>query len=190
MQAEARLLYDDKGLYLACEVQDDSPWKNAGGDATALFKTGDAVSLWLGPSAGKRPPGLGDVRLLFAPAGGRVAVVAYRPKVAQGAKPVAFRSPSGVVALDRVEELADVETAVKVLAKGYRLEAAIPWSEIGLAPQVERFGLDLSVDFSDPAGQRNVSCLHWGRNGASLVYDLPTEARFEPESWGIGVPAR
>jgi hypothetical protein len=51
-------------------------------------------------------------------------------------------------------------------------------------------GLDLSVDFSDPAGQRNVCCLRWGRNGAAIVYDLPTEARFEPETWGAGVPAR
>jgi len=192
-QATARLLYDDQCLYVAFDVQDDSPWKNAGGDATALFKTGDEVSLWIGPSAGKRPPGLGDVRLLFAPAHGeqaRVAVMAYRPKVAQGAKPVTFRSPSGSVTMDKVEELADVRTAVKVSERSYRLAAAIPWSEIGLSPAVERFGLDLSVDFSDPAGQRNIARLHWGRNGAAIVYDLPTEARFEPESWGVGVLAR
>ena len=187
MQADARLLYDDKGLYLGVDVQDDSPWKNAGGDVTALFKTGDAVSLWLGPSAGKRQPGPGDVRLLFAPSGGKATVVAYRPKVAEGAKPVTFRSPSGAMTLDKVEELADVETAVKVTDKGYRLEAAIPWSRIGLSPQAERFGLDVSVDFSDPAGQRNVASLRWGRNGAAIVYDLPTEARFEPETWGVGV---
>lgn len=189
-QATARLLYDDQRLYVAFDVADDSPWKNAGGDATALFKTGDEVSVWIGPSASKRPPGLGDVRLLFAPAGGRVAVVAYRPKVAQGAKPVTFRSPSGSVTMDKVEELAGVRAAVKVFEKGYQLAAAIPWSEIGLSPGVERFGLDLSVNFSDPAGQRNVARLHWGRNGAANVYDLPTEVRFEPESWGFAVLAR
>jgi len=189
-QATARLLYDDQCLYVAFDVQDDSPWKNAGGDATALFKTGDEVSLWIGPSAGKRQPGLGDVRLLFAPTGGRVAVMAYRPKVAQGAKSVAYRSPSGTVTMDKVEECAAVRTAVKVFEKSYRLAAAIPWSEIGLSPGVERFGLDLSVDFSDPAGQRNVARLHWGRNGAAIVYDLPTEARFEPETWGVGVLAK
>ena len=189
-QAMVRLLYDDQCLYLTADVQDDSPWKNAGGDATALFKTGDELSLWIGPSAGKRPPGVGDVRLLFAPSAGRVVVMAYRPKVVQGAKPVTFRSPSGMVTMDKVEELSDVRTAVKVFEKGYRLAAAIPWSAIGLSPGVERFGLDLSVDFSDPAGQRNVARLHWGRNGAAIVYDLPTEARFEPESWGVGVLAR
>jgi len=190
MQADARLFYDDQCLYVAVDVKDDSPWKNAGGDRTALFKTGDAVSLWIGPSAGKRQPGVGDVRLLFAPAGGRVAVVAYRPKVKEGAKPVSFRSPSGTVSMDKVEEPADVQAAVTVRDKGYRLAAAVPWSQIGLSPDADRFGLDLSVDFSDPAGQRNVSCLHWGRNGATLVYDLPTEARFEPETWGTAVLAK
>jgi hypothetical protein len=191
MQAEARLLYDDQCLYLAVDVKDDSPWKNAGGDPTALFKTGDAVSLWVGPSAGKRPPGAGDTRLLFAPSnGGRelASVVVYRPKVAQGAKPVTFRSPSGAVALDLVERVPEISAIVTVQDKGYRLIAVIPWSTLGgLSPKTERFGLDLSVDFSDPAGQRNVCCLRWGRNGASIVYDLPTEARFEPETWGVGV---
>jgi hypothetical protein len=117
-----------------------------------------------------------------------VTVISYRPKVAQGAKPVTFRSPSGAVTLDRVEELTDIPAVVTVSEKGYRLTAAIPWSKLdGLSPKADRFGLDLSVDFSDPAGQRNVCCLRWGRNGASIVYDLPTEARFEPETWGLGV---
>jgi len=185
-QGTARLLYDEKNLYVAFDVQDDSPWKNAGGDITALFKTGDEVSLWAGPSCGKRQAGIGDVRILFAPNGDKAQVIAYRAKVAAGAKPVSFRSPSGEVRMDSVEALADVPVAVKVTAQGYRLTAAIPWSELGLSPAVGRFGLDLSINFSDPAGQRNVARLHWGRNGAAMVYDLPSEARLEPESWGWG----
>ena len=103
-----------------------------------------------------------------------------------------------------VEEKAVTDTIGKRISEGFigfkditsatnqrtMIAAAIPWSEIGLTPGVERFGLDMSVDFSDPAGQRNVACLHWGRNGAAMVYDLPTEARFEPESWGIRVLAK
>jgi len=50
-----------------------------------------------------------------------------------------------------------------------------------------RFGLDFSINFADPAGQRNVARLHWGRNGAANVYDLPSEARLEPELWGEAV---
>ena len=52
---------------------------------------------------------------------------------------------------------------------------------------MDRIGLDLSINFSDPAGQRNVARIHWGRNGAATVYDLPSEARLEPETWGVGV---
>jgi hypothetical protein len=186
-QGTARLMADSENLYVAWEVEDDSPWKNAGGDNSALFKTGDTVDLWLGPSRGKRQPGTKDIRVLFAPNGPRAVVVAYRPKVEKDAKRVPFRSPSGEVWMDRVEVLSDVTVAVKTGEHGYRLEAAIPRSQLGLEPGAERIGLDLSINFSDPAGQRNVARIHWGRNGAAIVYDLPSEARFEPETWGEGI---
>ncbi|MCY3018022.1 MAG: hypothetical protein NTW87_03190, partial [Planctomycetota bacterium] len=186
-QGTARLLYDDTYLYVGFDVKDDSPWKNVGGDISTLFKTGDCVDVWLGLSPGKRPLGEKDVRILFAPNGNKTAAVAFRPKVAQGAQRVPFRSPSGEVWIDKVEVLNNVQVAVKLAEGGYRLEAAIPRSEIGLDRDVERVGLDLSITFSDPAGQRNVARLHWGRNGAAMVYDLPSEARFEPETWGVGL---
>jgi hypothetical protein len=186
-QGSARMLYDDKNLYVAFDVKDDSPWKNAGGDTTALFKTGDEVSVWIGKKPGNRTIEFGDVRILFAPDGDKVKVVAYRPKVATGAKQVSFRSPSGEVRMDKLETIIDVTTAVKVTEKGYRLEAAIPWTTIGLDAKSEKFGLDLSINFSDPAGQRNVARMHWARNGAEIVYDLPTEARLDPKNWGWGL---
>ena len=186
----ARLLYDDRYLYLGCDVQDDSPWKNAGSDLTTLFKTGDAIDLWLGPSAGRRALGPKDVRVLLAPQGARTIAVAYRPKVLVDRKPVSFRSPSGEVWMDRVEVLGEVQVAVKRTPGGYRLEAAIPRALVGLESGVERIGLDISINFSDPAGQRNVARIHWGRHGAAVVYDLPSEARLEPETWGVGVLER
>jgi hypothetical protein len=189
-RATLRLLYDDAALYLAADVEDDSPWRNAGGDPTALFKTGDEVSLWAGPSAGRRTPGEGDARVLFAPGGDSVTAVVYRPKLKEGATRVSFRSPSGEVWMDRVAEAPGVAAKATVTDRGYRLEAAIPWAALGVTPAAGRFGLDLSVNFSDPAGQRNVARLHWGRNGAAIVYDLPSEARFEPEMWGTAVLAR
>jgi hypothetical protein len=183
----ARLMYDDRCLYLACDVVDDSPWKNAGSDLSTLFKTGDAIDLWLGPSAGKRELTTSDVRVLFAPQGSGTVAVAFRPKVAKNPTRVPFRSPSGEVWMDKVERLANVSVVTKRTPGGYRLEAAIPRSEIGLEGEVDRIGLDLSINFSDPAGQRNVARIHWGRNGAANVYDLPSEARLEPETWGVGV---
>ena len=185
-RGSARLLHDDRFLYLAFDVADDSPWKNAGGDPTALFKTGDTVSIWLGPSNKRRQPDLRDARALFGPDGAKTLAVVYRPRVAKGRKPVHFRSPAGAVSMDRVDVLADAQVAVKVAADGYRLEAAIPRAALGLPDDAERFALDLSINFSDRAGQRNVARIHWGRNGAAIVYDLPTEVRFEPGTWGIG----
>ena len=46
------------------------------------------------------------------------------------------------------------------------------------------------LEVSDPAGQRNTARLHWARHGAATVYDLPSEARFEPGLWGEGVLER
>ena len=45
------------------------------------------------------------------------------------------------------------------------------------------FATDVDINFSDPAGQRNTTRIHWARNGAALTYDLPTEARLEPDLW-------
>jgi len=186
-QGTVRALYDAANLYLAYDVKDASPWVNAGGDMTSLFKTGDTVDVWVGGSAGKREPSIGDVRVLFAPDNGKCQVVVYRPKVAQGAQPVSFRSPSGEVRMDKVELMTNVRTAASITSAGYHLEAAIPWTVLGLTPTTAGFGLDFSLNFSDPAGQRNVACLRWGRNGGIMVYDLPTEARFETETWGVGL---
>jgi len=80
-----------------------------------------------------------------------------------------------------------VLVSVKITATGYRLTAAIPLADVGLDASTDRLGLDLSINFSDPAGQRNVARIHWGRNGAAMVYDLPSEARLEPETWGTGI---
>jgi hypothetical protein len=186
-QGSARLMCDAEYLYAAFAVEDDSPWKNNGSDLTTLFKTGDCVDLWLGPSAGQRAPGLGDVRVLLAPVNGQAIAVLFEQKVRSDAKPVPFRSPSGEVVLDRVRLLPDARLAVVVESRGYRLEAAIPWKSLGLTPDAGRLGLDVDVNFSDPAGQRNTARLHWGRHGAAVVYDLPSEARFEPDLWGEGV---
>ncbi|MFZ2658717.1 MAG: sugar-binding protein, partial [Victivallales bacterium] len=184
----ARLMIDDRNIYVCFEVRDSSPWKNGGSDISTLFKTGDEVSLWLGQDNKKRQPAEKDARIMFAPtADGRNVVVAFRPKWPKNVKPVSFKSPSGEVKMDRVEELPGAKCVVKTTAGGYVLEAAVPLSDIGLDGKSGGFGLDLSITFSDPAGQVNNARLHWGRNGAAMVYDLPSEARLEPETWGVGI---
>ena len=128
--------------------------------------------------------------MLIAPVNGQPTAVLFEQKVASGAKPVPFRSPSGEVMLDRVSPLSEARIAVATDARGYRVEAALPWKSLGHTPVGDRIGLDLDINFSDPAGQRNTARLHWARHGAATVYDLPSEARFEPELWGEGVLER
>ena len=63
----------------------------------------------------------------------------------------------------------------------------MPLSDVGLTETTRQFGLDVDINFSDPAGERNTNRIHWARNGAAITYDLPTEARLEPELWGLGI---
>ncbi len=183
----ARLMADGKNLYVCFDVKDSSPWKNGGSDISTLFKTGDEVSIWLGPDNKKRRPDEKDVRVMFSPTiSGKNAVVAFRPKWPKAPKPVPFKSPSGEVTMDCVEELPDAKCVVKTADDGYVLQASVPLADIGLSGDPVEFGLDLSITFSDPSGTLNNARFHWGRNGAAMVFDLPSEARLEPETWGTG----
>ena len=92
--------------------------------------------------------------------------------------------------LFRSETLTSAKAVVRVRPDGYTLLASVPRTAIDFDLERERVGLDFSINFSDPAGQRNVARVHWARNGAANVYDLPSEARLEPEMWGEGVVGR
>ena len=70
---------------------------------------------------------------------------------------------------------------------GMRLRKVSPAAIVRPLITATKAGLDLDINFSDPAGQRNTNRIHWARNGAAITYDLPTEARLEPELWGLGI---
>ena len=96
---EAMAMYDEKNLYLAYRVADDSPFSNTGKDWAYLFKTGDLVDLVLctDPMLDvHRPAGKGDLRLLFAPFQGKpVAVINQKVAAGGPAAPLTFTSPTG-----------------------------------------------------------------------------------------------
>ena len=105
----AMIAYDEKYLYVAYRVADDSPFVNAGKDIELLFKTGDLVDLILStdPTADpRRTAGKGDLRLLFAPWQGKPVVV-LNQKVADGGPkaPYRFVSPTGFEDYERVTVL-------------------------------------------------------------------------------------
>ncbi|MBA3938304.1 MAG: hypothetical protein H0X38_12640, partial [Planctomycetes bacterium] len=131
--------------------------------------------------------GAGHLRLLFAPCAGRPLCVLMRP-VDQSAPPGAgltYRSPVGDRHFDRVTLLTTAEVAVTVDAHGYYVEAAVPWAELGMAPQS---GLELRGDAgfisSDGGGRSDVARTYWSNPATNLVNDAPSEAWMVPATFG------
>ena len=180
--------YDDKNLYLAYRVfSPDKELRNAGQDFHQLFKTGDAVDLMLGPEPQNKDTG--DLRLLFSVLGGQPTAVLYEKNVPGTAEKdrVPFSSPWRTITFDRVTQPADVKVATAPYpdGRGYFVEAAIPWSRLGVTPSS---GLKLRADFGilsgDTGGTITISRKYWSNKSTGLVNDVPGEAQLEPEHWG------
>ena len=193
-RGKAGLVCDGTNLTVVFDVTDSSPLANGGSDPAMAFKTGDTVEVYLGPQppGAARPQGRpieGDVRLLFTQQQGKEIVVLYRPVVKEGKQPKEFGSPTGRTMIDRVEVPANVKAVFVKNARGYQMRATIPLELVGLKglPAGTRIGLDFAISFSDPAGQVNAAKMYWGRNAAGMVYDVPSEARLEPDTWGVGI---
>jgi hypothetical protein len=185
-----RLAWDSQNLYAPFDVQDTSPWQHEGKDYKRLFKTGDAVDVHLGPAWRDKPrrqPAAGDRRMLFAPLNGRPAAVLMAPvdEAAPAAQKVTYTSPVGAKAFDRVAVLDEAAVDVHTGDRGYRLEAAVPWSALGVQPKA---GLtlrgDVGVIASDAAGRINVARTCWANPATNLVNDEPLEAWLYPHAWG------
>jgi len=183
--------YDDRNLYLAYEVDDPSPWVNNGKDWTQLFKTGDAVDLQLGtdPSAPADRKGAapGDLRLLIAPFNGQPLAVRYRYRLKDktGAAPVEFASPWRSERVDDVSKLAGAEIRVQTWGEGYRVEAVLPLSELGLgAVAGQTLKGDFGVIYGDRQGTINLSRVYWSNPATGLVNDVPGETLLSPDLWG------
>jgi hypothetical protein len=180
------LRYDDQCLYVAWRVWGSGSLRNAGQDERQLFKTGDCVDLMLGPVGGK---GEGNLRLLvskLASSKDLVAVV-YRKHVpgTPEAQRVGFSSPWRTITFDQVQRVSEVKAATGSYPAGFAVEAAIPWSVLGVQP---RGGLklrgDLGVLGADSGGTTTISRRYWCNKSTGLVNDVPGEADLTPDLWG------
>jgi len=181
-------------LWLLAEVEDPSPWANAGADPKLAFKTGDALDLTLGPDRPDRTaPAAGDLRVLVAPGAKKPVVMAYRP-VKAGAKPdeaMTFASPGKARTFASVVPVSDVQVAFKPTKTGYVVEVRLACDQVGL--QHARGGLrlrgDLGVLWGNEAGlvtERRAYLFNRGP-AAAVVSDTPTEAELHPAEWGVFV---
>ena len=197
IHSQGALAYDDKYLYVAVRTRDDSPMMNNSQDNKLLFKGGDAVDVLLGLDAKADPkrrfPAPGDLRLLISRVEGKPVVMVYRYKVenAPADKRVHFTSPVGEVYIDVVEQALGAEVAVNSERdeKGDSIvviEAAISWASIGVKPPFigQHLRGDIGLLQSDPNGVRTMGRLYWSGKTATVVADIPSEAKIVPSTWG------
>lgn len=190
--------WDDQFLYLAYVVRDASPMKNAGSDPSGAFKTGDALHLYLSTDAEvatkRNEGGPKDFHVIMAMQQGKPVVYAFRQAKA-GVTDQTFMTAAGGVTKIGMAWMGPVAGADMKVTSGkdpqefssYTAEVKIPWAFFdGVTPKAGmRLAADVAVDFSDPAGARNMAKVWWHR-GSSQVTDLPTELRFERDRWGTG----
>jgi hypothetical protein len=197
--AEASLMYDDRYLYVAARVLDDSPMTNsASGDDPdqwrRAFKHGDALDVQLGLDAkadpSRREPGPGDLRLLITRLAGRAkpAIVLYR-YVVPGTPPerrVRFQSPIAETWVAEVRELNGADVFLDCERGLWRLEARVPWESLGVSAPASSARLrgDVGVLWSDPQGLVTVDRDYWSSKTRTMVSDLALEAGVIPALWG------
>jgi len=182
--------WDDRNLYLAWEVKDNTPWTNAAGSPEEMYLCGDTVDFQLGtdPNADPKRPAavLGDLRLSIGSFKGKPTAVVYR-LVAKDKAPKVFSS--GVVKeyrMDSVVVLSDARIEVKPAAKSYTVEAAVPLKSLDFHPAAgTAYRGDFGVTHGDPAGQRTRLRTYWNNQKTGIVDDAVFELMMEPRNWGV-----
>ncbi|MDQ2732204.1 MAG: hypothetical protein M3Y56_11140, partial [Armatimonadota bacterium] len=187
--ARVQARYDDQNLFLAYRVfAPANHLRNAGQDTRLLFKSGDAVDLMIGPE--DQRSAAGNLRILMTEAQGKpIAILNQKvDPAAPASQHYNFSAGWHAVAFDRVTPVPQVQLATGPIEGGYFVEAAIPWSLIGVKPAA---GLHLRGDvgalFADNGGATTVSRQYWSNKATGLVNDVPGEADLTPDLWGTFV---
>ncbi len=173
------------------DVDDPTPFENAGDAPHTLFHSGDALDFrWEGDvkaNPRRRSAVAGDLRFVVAPMNGRNVVMRYTyVDPSSKSPPVEFVSPAGRISVARVEEVRDASVKVDRRKGGYIARIDIPWSALGekrpFAGGVRR--ADAGVIFGDSAGARVVRRQYLFDPGSQEVSDIPSETRVDPSKWG------
>ncbi len=180
---ELALATDGQQLFVAARVHTNAPLRNNGTDWTQLFKTGTAVDVQFETTTRQR--------LLFAPKDGGVLAILSReapgtPQAPAGAfqENVSYVSPMGQFTMGLVLKLDNPQVVFTPTPDGFTMEAAVPLALLGLKPGMTVTG-DVGVLISDADGKATARRVYWANADTSIVADLPTEARFAPQNWGV-----
>lgn len=185
-RADAAVMVAGDRLHVAWRTGDPGALANAGGDPRFLFKKGGAVDLMIGtdPTADRdrREPAPGDLRLMATMVRGRPVGVLYRAVVpgADGSKRTVFDSPVGRVEFADVEDISD---RIVLAQHDGDIELSVPLALLGLKPEPQQEILaDVGLLRGD--GVQTTQRSYWNNQGATIVSDVPSEARLEPANWG------
>ena len=178
--------YDGARLLIAARVTTNQLPANNGDDWTQYFKTGAGVDLQLKTDVCQR--------VLFVPKGqGKAEAVLSREAKYDGAaawgevrEDVMYESPVGKVTMGQVIRIrADsFDAAFEKTDEGYTMEGAVPLSLLRLGDGSTVLG-DVGILFNNPAGTATARRVYWANADTAVIADTPTEARFQPEKWGL-----
>ncbi len=163
-------------LVLHYDVDDETPFENAGDAPHTLFHSGDALDFRWG----------GNIRLVMAPMNGWTVAMRYVFDDPASPDPVEFVSPAGKTKIARIEEVNDVKVNIERREGGYSANIEIPFAALG--EKVPFQGgvrkVDAGVIFGDPTGTRVVRRQYLFDQTSEVVSDIPSEAKFSPETLG------
>lgn len=176
---------DADKLYLAYDVEDDSPMVNLGANWQTLFITGDTAELMLGTDSradvNRGQAGEGDQRLLFSVFQDQPIAVLYRPVSKDGGDAAQLMAAR----FDDIRKVPSAQVAIQRSANGYTLEASVPLAVLGIDPaSTESLRGDVGVVFSDASGRDRTERLYYYNKQTGTVSDLTSEATLSPREWG------
>ena len=132
----------------------------------------------------RQPPVAGDLRLFVTrlgnPTDGRVLAVLSRQAGEDGPDAHHYTSPIGEVSFSAVIDLSD---HVQLAQSGGNYELAVPLRLLDFSPVDGTSTLgDIGVLIGN--GLETQARLYWNNKAATIVSDIPSEARLLPEYWG------
>jgi hypothetical protein len=185
--AKATWGWDDTHLYIAFQVDDDTPMVNGGEDIRTLFKSGDAAILELrtDPEIRSAQPSPGDLRLLLSVYKGKPVAVLYDYRNPAAADRVEFISVK-TTRIDAVEIIQNAAIAIERTCSGYILRAAVDLKALDgwQREPNETYAGDFGIIYSDRTGATNVLRMYWSNMATGIVSDLSLEAAIQPAHWG------
>ncbi|MCW3051847.1 MAG: repeat containing protein, partial [Chthonomonadales bacterium] len=182
---KAALAIAGERLYVAYHTGDKELLRNSGETPNALFKTGGALDLMLGTHSDSDPKRQkaveGDVRLLVTLIKGKPHALLYRAVVPGTKEPVAFRSPSRGITLDRVDDVSDQIQLASDSIGNYVL--SIPLATLRWKPQSgQKYRGDIGVLRGN--GFQTLQRVYWSNKATGITADVPSEAELTPQLWG------